>query len=164
MIWQFNPYALPLLIGLLPVMSFIWETWHYRNNLAARFFILFTFGVIGFMLTYSLELLSPVLPQMLFWLKLEYIFSLTIPVVWLLFILAYCGHLNWIQPRIIAVLAVIPAIHLLTVWTNEFHGLNWQTVSTQTINNFALFERTYGPMFWIGTIYLYGVVLSTPSS
>lgn len=157
--WQVNPYALPLLAGLIPLIIAIGATWPHRAQQSARFFLLFASIIAGFMLAYALELLSADLALMLVWLRFEYIFSLSAPVVWLLFILAYCGHDAWITKRTIILLFVVPAIHLLAVWTNEFHYLNWATVGVQYANGLAFFDRTYGPIFWIGTIYLYCVVI-----
>ncbi len=157
--WQPNLYALPLLAGLIPLMIAISATWPYRAQQSGRFFLLFASIIAGFMLTYALELLSAELSLMLVWLKFEYIFSLSAPVVWLLFILAYCGHEAWITKRSIILLSVVPVVHLLAVWTNEFHNLNWATVDVQYANGLAFFARTYGPVFWIGTIYLYCVVI-----
>jgi PAS domain S-box-containing protein len=158
--WQPNLYALPLLAGLIPLLIAISATWPYRAQQSARFFLLFASIIAGFMLTYALELLSADLSLMLVWLKFEYIFSLSAPVVWLLFILAYCGHDAWITKRSVVLLFVVPAIHLLAVWTNEFHYLNWATVEVQVVDGLAFFARTYGPIFWIGTIYLYCVVIA----
>jgi PAS domain S-box-containing protein len=159
-VWQFNPYAIPLFVGSIPVISFVLVAWRHRSNRAARFFLAFAMGVAGFMLTYALELLSATLPLMLFWLRLEYIFSLSIPVFWLMFVLAYTGRDSWLIPRRIALLFAVPTLHLFAVWTNDYHGLNWATVGTQTIGTVTLFARTHGLMFYIGTAYLYGVILA----
>ncbi|NWG15579.1 MAG: hypothetical protein HXY41_03000 [Chloroflexi bacterium] len=91
-VWQFNPYAIPLIIGSIPVIIFALVAWRHRSNRAAWFFLFFALAAAGFMLTYALELLSATLPLMLFWLRFEYIFSLTIPVFWLLFIRFGAGN------------------------------------------------------------------------
>lgn len=158
--WQLNPYAIPLVIGVIPITNFALVAWRHRTNPAARFFWLFALAVAGLMTTYALELLSADLALMLTWLKFEYLFSLTIPVIWLLFTLAYCGYERWLNPWLIGLLFVIPVIHIVTVWTNEFHGLNWQTVGVEVVESYVLFSRTYGPMFWIGVVYLYLVTLT----
>jgi len=160
--WQFNPYAIPLFIGVIPVTAIALSMWQHRKNPAARYLFLFTIASASFMLTYGLELVSSTLPLMLTWLKLEYVSSVTIPVFWLLFNLAYSGYDSWLTKRNIVLLFVIPALHLLAVWTNEYHGLNWQTVSTDTVGSLVLFHRTYGLMFYLGTSYLYLIaVLAT---
>lgn len=157
--WQFNPYAIPLFIGIIPVSVFAWIAWQHRTNLAARFFFFFALASANYMLTYGLELSSTSLPVMMIWLRLEYISSLSIPVIWLLFHIAYSGYESWITRRNIILLFIVPILHLLAVWTNDYHGLNWQTVGTQTVSGYIMFARTYGPMFYIGTGYLYVIAL-----
>src|SRR5712692_10807129 len=155
MIWQYNPYAIPLLISVIPVFGIALIAWRYRQRQAAAFFIVFTLAVAGFMITYGLELLSATLPSMMVWLRFEYVFSLTLPVLYLLFVFAFTGYDAWLNARRIVWFFIIPAIHLAAVWTNEYYHLNWHTVGTQTVQGVVLFDRTYGPIFWIGTVYLY---------
>jgi len=153
--WQFNPYAVPLFVGVIPMFGLAGFAWQRRSRQAAQFFIIFTLAVAGFMIAYGLELLSANLSMMLTWLKFEYVFSLSLPVIFLLFVMAYNGYDSWLTRQRIVLLLIIPLIHLAAVWTNEFHGLNWQRVGIRYLGDLALFERSYGPMFWIGTIYLY---------
>jgi len=155
MIWQNNPYAIPLLIGVVPVLGIALIAWRYRQRQAAAFFFICTLAAAGLMITCGLELLSATLPSMMVWLRFEYIFSLTIPVLYLLFVFALTGYESWLKPGRIAWFLIIPAIHLIAVWTNDYHHLNWQTVGTQTIQGIVLFDGTYGAMFWISTVYVY---------
>src|SRR5258708_9945131 len=155
MIWQYNPYAIPLLIGVVPVFGIALIAWRYRQRQAAAFFFILTLAAAGVMITCGLELLSATLPSMMVWLRFEYVFSLTIPVLYLLFVFAFTGYDSWLKPGRSAWFFIIPAIHLIAVWTNEYHHLNWQTVGTQTIQGVVLFDGTYGAMFWIGTVYFY---------
>lgn len=158
--FQANVYAIPLFIGLIPVLGFALVAWRRRAHLSARFFLLYALASAGFMFTYAMELLSAHLPLMMLWLKLEYIFVLSVPVIWLLFILAYFGYEDWITRRRILLLSIVPSVHLLLVWTNEYHGLNWRTTGTQVVNSMVLFDRTYGAALYIGTVYLYVVALA----
>lgn len=162
MIWQYNPYAVPLLVSVVPVIGIALIAWRYHHRQAAALFFIFTLAVVGFMVSYGLELLSATLPSMMVWLRFEYVFSLTLPVLYLLFVFAYTGYESWLTPRRVAWFFIIPAIHLAAVWTNDYFHLNWQTVGTQTTQGVVLFDRTYGLVFWIGTTYLYviGVLAS----
>ncbi|MBI5669387.1 MAG: PAS domain-containing protein [Chloroflexi bacterium] len=158
--FQANPYAIPLFIGLIPVLSFALVAWRQRANQSARFFLLYALASAAFMFTYAMELLSARLPLMMLWLKLEYVSVLSVPVIWLLFILSYFGYDDWITRRRILLLSLVPAVHLLLVWTNEYHGLNWRTTGTQVVNSMVLFDRTYGAALYIGTVYLYLIALA----
>jgi PAS domain S-box-containing protein len=159
MAWQFNPYAIPLFISMLAMFALTLAAWRHRIHPSAPFFLLFTLSITGYMIGYTLELLSASLPLILFWVKIEYVFSLSAPLLFLLFILSYNRYDAWLTRSRIVALFVVPAIQLLAVWTNEYHGLNWQTVGLETIGSVILFTRTYGPLFWFGTIYQYLIAL-----
>ncbi len=56
-----------------------------------------------------------------------------------------------------ALLAVVPAITLLMVWTNETHGLIWSSVELDTSGQFSILDLTYGWGFLvnIGSAYIW---------
>lgn len=155
--WQFNPLAIPLFLGTIPLLRYSILIWQHRADETARWFLLYALSATGLLITYALELLSADLNTMLVWLRLEYFFSLPIPIYFVLFILCYTGYRRHLKKQHIILLFIIPVLHLLAVWTNQLHGLNWQTTGVVEVNGLLMFDRTYGPMFWIGIIYLYSV-------
>jgi PAS domain S-box-containing protein len=157
MVWQFNPLAIPLFLGTIPLIRYSLLIWQHRADETARWFLLYTLSATGLLITYALELLSADLATMLIWLRLEYLFSLPIPIYFVLFVLSYTGYRRHFKRQHVVLLFVIPVMHILTMWTNEFHNLNWQTTGVIEINGLMMFDRTYGPIFWIGIVYLYSV-------
>jgi PAS domain S-box-containing protein len=156
--WQFNPYAIPLFVAAGILISFILVVARRRSGLALTLFLLFMLDIAGLCITYGLELLSANLRTILIWIKTEYLFSQTIPVVWLMFVAVYTRTVRRPTLRRAAVLLILPAVQILLVATNEFHHLNWATTSTRRIGDIVLFERTYGAVFWLSLAYLYGLV------
>jgi len=159
MTWQFNPYSIPLFIGIITMFALTFIARRYKDIPSAQFFLVFTLAVTGLMITYTLELQSASLPQILTWVKLEYLFSLTIPTLFLLFVLSYHHYASWLTSKRIGALFIIPAIHIALVWTNEYHSLNWESVAVDASTGVVLFSRVYGPAFWLGMIYQYGVAV-----
>lgn len=153
MIWQFNPYAIPLFISAVPLTVVIYFGWRHRANLAARMFLGFIGGALGLVLAYALELLSADLQSMLFWLRWEYL-SHWAMVFWLLFAIVYGGYEHWLTRRRVLALFVVPVIILVLVWTNQAHGLIWSTTSAEMVGSVALFDRSYGAAFWVWMVYL----------
>ena len=96
MTWQFNPYAIPLLAAAIAMLALTALTWRYRAEQSARYFLVFMFSVSGLMFAYTLELLASSLPLILACLKIEYIFSLSVPILFFLFILSYNHYDAWI--------------------------------------------------------------------
>lgn len=157
MMWQFNPLAIPLFLGTIPLLRYSLLIWRHRADETARWFLLYTLSATGLLITYALELLSADLNTMLVWLRLEYVFSLPIPIYFVLFVLSYTGYRRRLKKQHVVLLFVIPVLHIVAVWTNQLHGLNWHTTGVVEVNGLMMFDRTYGPMFWLGIVYLYSV-------
>lgn len=91
--------------------------------------------------------------------NIEYISIVSIPVLWVLFSLDYSG-LNPGKdshfPRI-TLLAIIPAITLILVWTSQWHGLMRKAITLDISGPFSRIAKTYGPWFWIHTAYSYSL-------
>jgi PAS domain S-box-containing protein len=158
MSWQYNPYAIPLFIGVVPLIVSCIVALRRSDEEMARLFALFALMSAGGMLTYGIELLAADLRTILFVLKFEYIFLVPIPVTWLMFVLAYTGFGRWLTPGRIALLFLIPAAHIVLSWTNAWHHLNWATIGVMEVNGLAFFDRTAGIGGQIGAYYLYACV------
>src|SRR5581483_8845545 len=128
--WQSTPYALPLLIASVASAGMAILAWRRRRAPGAIIFMVMVLSVAEWTLGYALELSSASLPAILLWAKLEYIGIVIGPLAALL-------------------LAAIPAITLLLVWTNDLHGLIWRATRVSTDGRLALLDVDYGPWFFI---------------
>jgi PAS domain S-box-containing protein len=90
--------------------------------------------------------------------KAEYLGIVSVPMAWLMFALQYTGRGSWITPRRLVVSWIIPVTTLALVWTNELHGLIWADFDIIQEGWVTVWERTYGPWFWIHTSYSYGLL------
>ena len=61
-----------------------------------------------------------------FWNKLGYLAVANVPLAWLTFALIYTGRETWVTRRNLLALAVVPALMVGLVWTNDWHHLFWQ--------------------------------------
>ncbi|MBZ0300745.1 MAG: PAS domain-containing protein [Anaerolineae bacterium] len=159
MIWQFNPYSIPLFLSGLFLFSLAAVVQQRSTTLPTRLFMIFMLSVAAFNIAYGLELLAADLPTMMIWLKAEYLFRF-IPTLWLFFALAYTGYEKWLTRRNVLLALVIPALWTLLAWTNEYHHLNWASIGTQQVDGLLLFSRTYGVGFYVGIGYDYAVVVA----
>src|SRR5581483_6342936 len=147
--WQSTPYALPLLIASVASAGMAILAWRRRRAPGAIIFMVMELSVAEWTLGYALELSSASLPAILLWAKLEYIGIVIGPLAALLLAFAYTNRAAWLTPRRIALLAAIPAITLLLVWTNDLHGLIWRATRVSTDGRLALLDVDYGPWFFI---------------
>ena len=152
--------SLGSLLGLLG-LSFILTlglgiyTWNRRTMPGARPFALSMFAAALWATGYGFELALPDLPGKLFWANLQYLSYTSIPVLWLLLCLQFSGNDRWNRPPRLALLLIIPAITLLLIWTNEWHGLMRRDVHLDTSGPVAVIGRTYGPWAYVHIVYSY---------
>ena len=157
--WQYTPYALPLVAAAAVTVTLALYSWHRRPAPGATVFVLLVLAVSEWSLTYALELDSADLSAKIFFDALEFFGIVIIPAAWLALALCYTGREKWLTPRNWALLSVEPAVALLLVWTNSFHGLIWGNVGLDTIGTFAFLDETPGVGFWVHTVYSYTLLL-----
>lgn len=155
--FMYTPYTVLSLISTAISVLLGALAWRRRYASGAAQFIALAAAVAVWTFGYAFELAGADLATIIWWAKFEYIGIVSVPVAWLLTALAYTGRDQWMQlPRLLA-LSVIPFITLVLVWTNELHGLIWETVQIDTSGAFAMFRPTYGVWFWVHTFYSYCV-------
>ncbi|MCD6534106.1 MAG: diguanylate cyclase [Deltaproteobacteria bacterium] len=92
--------------------------------------------------------------------KIRFVGMAYIPVFFLVFVLAYESRYNFLTLRNIFLLFFFPLLTLVIVFTNNYHGLFFQSV--EYVRYEGLFLRTSwrpGSWFWIHTAYSYALVL-----
>jgi predicted DNA binding protein/PAS domain-containing protein len=79
--------------------------------------------------------------------NLQWMATLSAPVCWLVFALAYTGYERLVTPRSVAALAAFPVAASLLIWTNGAHGLVWPTNEVVVTEGLALMDQQFGPGF-----------------
>ncbi|HEX2171053.1 MAG TPA: histidine kinase N-terminal 7TM domain-containing protein, partial [Dehalococcoidia bacterium] len=129
--------------------------WQRRPSPGAVPFAVLMIAVTIWATAYAFELAGPDLAGKVLAAKVVYLGVVTVPVAWLAFSLEYTGREYWLTSRRLMILAAIPIVTLVLVWTNEFHGLIWSAVRLDTTRPFALLSVERGWWFWIFAIYTY---------
>ena len=157
MSFQVNPYLLPVLLSALPLILLSILSWSRRALLSVKLILGLAVSVLGLLIFYSLELLSADAAGILLWVKAQYLFLFwLLPFFWFFFIAIYFGYEHWLTRDRIVLMSLIPVLHIALAWTNEWHHLNWaMTGAKKLADGFVYFDRSYGPVFWIGQIYLF---------
>jgi PAS domain S-box-containing protein len=156
---QYSPYILPLL--LVAAISIIVDLliWWRQRSAGTTFLSLLMLGVAAWSLAYSLEMLAVPLNAKLFWAQVQYLVIPFVPVLWFAFVLKYTGYDRWLTRRNLIFLLIMPFVTIFLAWTNGVHGLIWSSASYSPNTLFPALYLTYGPWFWIHTIYSYLVML-----
>jgi diguanylate cyclase (GGDEF)-like protein/PAS domain S-box-containing protein len=158
--WQFTPYVIPLLLSALLGGGVALSAWKRRNIPGAVPLFWLAVSTASWAVFNIMELSSPNINQKILFSNVEYIFIVSIPVLWVLFALDYSGldvgpHSS--RQRL-AMLSIVPAVTLALVWSNQWHGLIRREVAMNMAGPFLRLQKTYGPWFWIHTAYSYALI------
>jgi PAS domain S-box-containing protein len=150
-------YVLTLLIGAVLAVFLSIYIGRRRTAPGAWPLVVLLLAAAVWSAAYALELASEDLTAKLLWAKVEYIGIVAIAPAWFLFSMQYTSRRNWFtrSPRNLALLAIIPIITLILVWTNEAHGLIWSRTGLEPSTALPMLKLEYGPGFWVYWIYAY---------
>ena len=136
----------------------------HRHVAGGTAFLFLCMLICGLALMEGLSIIAPTTHWASFWFDLRFLSLAAMPVVWLIFILQFTEHANWLTPRRIAVLFIIPIITQGMIWTNPLHSL-WVTkpVAFHQTAWFFIAQtavRIPGPWMWVHIAYSYALVVT----
>lgn len=157
--FHYTPYAgLLALAALISALLAIY-LWDRRDVPGAKTGVALMIALFLWSAGYMLEIMGVELETKLFWAKIQYLGIVSLPVALFLFALAFSGRYEWLTNRKLAALAVIPALTLILVLTNESHRMVWSDWSLESFGEASQMIRfEHGPAFWIFAIFAYGLV------
>ena len=152
-VWQSNIYLNVLLIFILfslAISLYINKRFRGTKNFYARLFLFF---MIVWMAAEYLEHSFTSYSLKIIFSKVSYFGIVSIPVLLLLIALQVSGRTKHINYKTICGLAAFPAVTLILVFTNEFHGLIWKQIYLSETGQLILIKE-YNIFFWIFMIYV----------
>ncbi|MFP4566213.1 MAG: histidine kinase N-terminal 7TM domain-containing protein [Spirochaetaceae bacterium] len=87
--------------------------------------------------------------------RIQYFGIVAAPPLIFYYIIDYLGYLKVRRRRTALILAVVPALTLVLVFTNDAHHLMWREMRLVEMGGVAGLEVVHGPFFWAYTIYNY---------
>lgn len=108
---------------------------------------------------YAVELLCKSIEWVKFWIKVEYIGIVFLPVAWLMFAVTFNENKVKIKKRTLTLLNMLPVITLIANYTNDFHHLFYKKIYMNNDEIFPIVELIKGPLYWVNIIYTYTVML-----
>jgi PAS domain S-box-containing protein len=156
--WLYTPFTVILLALAAFAVALAQYAWHRRSAPGAIAFTMLMLAVAQWEVGYAFEIGFRDLPTTLFWAKAQYLGIVTVPVAWLLFALHNSAHPPRRSDQLAAGLSVVPLVTLLLTWTNEAHGLIWSRVGLDPASSLSVLDVSYGPWFWVHTLYSYGLI------
>lgn len=161
MVWQRIFYITLIVVAAsIPTASAVYIRHRHRTQAAKTIMLILLCGTFG-LVSYALRLLSENPESRIFYYKLVYLPLTVAPVLFFVFALQYTGREKWATRRNIAVLSIVPLAALILVFTNRYHGFMWTSIEPTTQSELFLLDVTFGPWYWIPTIYSHILVLSS---
>ncbi|RZL43489.1 MAG: PAS domain-containing sensor histidine kinase [Pedobacter sp.] len=153
--FDFNVYAVFLIVcGLLTIVlaNFIYR----RGERIIKWFSIMMLSNSIWSIGYGLELSSSTLAQVKFLIAVEYLGIASLPLLWFIFCLHFCGKEDWLKKKNnIVFILIVPIITVLMVWTNSLHFLYYKSIEINNSGPFPMVDLTRGPWYFLFTIYFY---------
>ena len=142
---EYTPYVGVLLINSLVSVALAFLVLRQRNTPGKAALTLLMAAALELSITNALEVASVDLATKIFWAKIEYIGTQSGPVLFLMFALDYTYQAEWLHPRNIFLLWVLPVASMIMAATNEWHHLVWTSITPNPLYPSILI---YAHGFW----------------
>ncbi len=150
-----------LLVAGLPLAFFLlWYGWRHRSKPGALPFVFIMALSTGWTIESALELIAPDLSSKLLWADLQYVAIAFLPVACLAMAVDYTGKTAWLTRRNLSALCLIPLVTVCLTWTNAHHYLVRSSVWLDVSAGHPVIGRTFGPWFWVHSVYSYILLLA----
>lgn len=153
MSFTFSVYYTPLIIAVGLSLLTGFYSWQYRSRPEGKALLVLSLSVVWWATLNIFEYGFNDLAVKSFFAKLEYFGIEVAPVAWMIFVAIYTDQWKWLNRRNLLLLAIIPVVTLIMMFTNEYHGLMRYDVALDTSGPFSVITKTYGVWFWIAVIY-----------
>jgi PAS domain S-box-containing protein len=148
-------YAILLLISSFITLYLTYYSWNKRSNPDAFYFSFLMLAVSIWALTGAFEMTSSTISTKVFWSQISYLGIVFVGPLWILFTMSYTDYGKRLKKPFIGLLLVVPAIILILVLTNGWHGLIWSTITPSSSQPGSLIIYGHGLGFYVNVIYTY---------
>ncbi|MGA2514237.1 MAG: histidine kinase N-terminal 7TM domain-containing protein [Candidatus Limnocylindrales bacterium] len=154
---QINILVLSYLASAALCVAVAVVAWRRRHMVGARELALLMLAVGWWLLANALEASAIERSAKIAWSVVAYPGIESVPLVYLLFVLAWTRQDGWLTRARVALLLVVPVVSVGMAATNEWHHLLWPTVTLiDAWGVTAVYE--HGPWFWFQAAYAYGLI------
>jgi diguanylate cyclase (GGDEF)-like protein/PAS domain S-box-containing protein len=150
--WIYIPFLGILNISALISAYIAYQAVRRRGVPAASALFLLIIAVLEWVLFLALGLTTSDMETRILLGKIAYMGEICAPSLLFVFILEYLEFPGWLTWRNAVLLAVFPVVMLVLMWTNNSHGLIWNTGSPDLVNH-SLLVYDWGPFGYVKIVY-----------
>jgi PAS domain S-box-containing protein len=151
--WQYHPYVALVFASTSVAILVAIYTWQRHHAPGAKPLTLIMLLIAIWSVALGIEIGARTLPTLLIGLKLEVTASYFLPVLWLLFALAYTGKKEWLTLSKILILSIIPAITIALTWTLDKNNVIYVDVWQNRDTDPWTLGWTPGIGYFVATLY-----------
>ncbi|RII33082.1 diguanylate cyclase [Clostridium chromiireducens] len=144
-------FSLILLISSIIMIHIGIFSWKKNKKDIAIAFI----PVVIYEMGYAFEILCTNIENVVFWIRVEYIGIVFLPVMWLIFSINFNGHKDKLKKSTLISLCIFSIITLIINYTNDFHHLFYKNIYMNNDGLFPIVEIVKGPWYWVNIAYTY---------
>ena len=158
--FHFSIYFLPLLVAVVLCAVIIFYVWRFRSRPEGKALLALGIAVAWWTSGNILEYGFQSLAVKQFWASMEYLGIGAVPIAWVTVVAIYTDQQKWITLRNLILLSILPAITVIMIFTNNYHGLMRYNITLDTNGPFSVISKTYGIWFWIQVMYNHGLMIT----
>jgi len=159
--WQVTPYTAPLAVSAAISLLIMVPVFRNRDRRAAIPLLGVLFGGFVWSLAPALRFSSTTAGAKLFWNSVRFLGpTVAVPSIFLC-AAEFTNRRQWLTRRRVALLLTPELVTNLVVWTDPFHHLLRVETTLVTSGQFVTLEQSFGPYFWVQTVYHYLVLIVT---
>ncbi|MFH1137253.1 MAG: PAS domain S-box protein [Pseudomonadota bacterium] len=147
----------PLVSGLIAAGLAVF-LWARRSLPGACPLMAMMLAVAEWSLAYAFEYSSPGLEAKFFWSRVEWLGVILTPTFWIVFAHNFLGRKKWLTRRRFYFLALPPILALLFIWVPPLQRFFWADIRLDSGGLLPLLVYRRGPMFWLFSLYGYGLL------
>ncbi|WP_232702740.1 sensor histidine kinase [Halobacterium wangiae] len=163
MAFQATPYTLPLAASGLAFVAFsvYIVTQPGTRNRGDRVAVPLMAATGVWMLGYAAELSVTTTNAQLLFARVQYLGTVSVPLLWFAYILTYVGYDDLLTRRRWVVLATPPVVVFALALAYPASHLVWEGVETVDLGTFVALETDHGPVFYGFMAYVYALVAAS---
>jgi PAS domain S-box-containing protein len=155
-----NIFSGVLLLNSLLSSGLAYLGWRRRPAPGAEGFTFLMIALAVWSFAYGMELGVNTLAGMLFWIRIEYIGIVCLPVAWFIFSMEISGQQDWLSSRRLFFILLVPFATLVLVITNPAHNIFYRQTWVDNSGPIPMLAFITGPWYWVHSAYSYILFIS----
>lgn len=160
MFHQFNFPVIIMLVAAAISLRVAYYIWPRRQTNGGYLLFVLALEVALWAFTAAGEYSATTREMKILWGKASYLGIVSIAPLWMLFSAQYTGSFPWLTRRNYYLFWIIPIVILGLVFSNEYYGLIWTSITHAGNLNSDWLIYEHGPAFWVLIVYSYSLLLT----